>query len=279
MAVKNILVAYNDGESAQNALDIALVMQDKFDAHITGLVARELPSSAGFMNGWIPDAIKQSIRDNEKQKFIELENRWANTVSTRCVPEKTHWIQTAGEANASITTYARYFDMTLLGQADETDADLPSIALPDLVALQSGRPVMVAPKHFDRQPISDRVVLAWDGRRAASRAMADALHFLEEMSLVTILTVGEPNPTEKQLKIDVATHLERHGIRTEYKHIDISQGGHVALGEAIVDYCQKSRPDVLVMGAYEHSKFREDYFGGVTNTVFKDMTIPVFMSH
>ena len=153
------------------------------------------------------------------------------------------------------------------------------VSQPDLVALQSGRPVMVVPGDFDRGPVNDRVVLAWDGRRAAARAMADAVHFLEEVSVVTILTVGDPNPVEASLQTDVATHLSRHGIETELVKIASQRRSHEAIGEAIVDYCEQNRPDVLVMGAYEHSKFREDTFGGVTNTVFREATIPVFMSH
>ena len=153
------------------------------------------------------------------------------------------------------------------------------VGQPDLVALRSGSPVMVVPRDFNRGPINDHVVLAWDGTRAAARAMADAIHILEEVSLVTILTVGEPTPIEKARQADVATHLLRHGIDTELVTIPNHRGNRVSVGEVIVDYCEEKRPDVLVMGAYEHSKFREDYFGGVTNTVLKDVSIPVFMSH
>jgi nucleotide-binding universal stress UspA family protein len=231
------------------------------------------------MDGWVPDAIKKTILESEKKTYDAVETAWKKAIEDRCVPEKTHWIQTTGNANATVMTYARYFDMTLMGQAGKASEGLPMVSQPDLVALQSGRPVMVVPRDFDRGPISDKVVLAWDGRRAAARAMADAVHFLEEVSLVTILTVGDLNPVEQGLQTDVATHLSRHGIKTEHVMIESQRRSHEAIGEIIVGYCEQNRPDVLVMGAYEHSKFREDYFGGVTNTVLKDATIPVFMSH
>jgi len=279
MALKNLLVAYNNSASAQNALDVALVMQTKFDTHITGLVAHEHPRAGNQMDGWVPDAIKKTILESEQKTCAAIETAWNKAIEGRCVAAQTHWIQTAGEANATVMAYGRYFDLTLMGQAGKAEEGRPMISQPDLVALQSGRPVMVVPREFDRQPVNDKVVLAWDGRRAAARAMADAVQFLEEVSLVTILTVGNPNPIEQGLQIDVATHLARHGIRTEQEQVKIHRGGNVAVGEAIVEFCEKSRPDVLVMGAYEHSKFREDHFGGVTNTVFKDATIPVFMSH
>ena len=279
MALKNLLVAYTNSKSAQNTLDAALVMQAKFDTHITGLVARERPRPGNQMDGWVPEAVKNQILESEKQTCEAIEAAWNKAVEGRCVADKTHWIQTAGDPDATVMTYARYFDMTLMGQAGKAEAGIPMVSQPDLVTLQSGRPVMVVPTNFDRQPVSDKVVLAWDGRRAAARAMADAIQFLEQVSMVTILTVGNPNPGEKDIQVDVATHLSRHGIRSEQDKVKIKKGGNVAVGEAIVEYCEKTRPDVLVMGAYEHSKFREDTFGGVTNTVFKDMTVPVFMSH
>lgn len=278
MALKNLLVAYNNSQSAQKALDVALVMQSKFDTHITGLVAREHPRLDSQMDGWVPAAVRQSILDSEKAAYAALEAAWNQAVEARCVPEKTHWIQTAGDANATVMTYTRYFDMTIMGQAGPADEGLPMISRPDLVALQSGRPVLTVPEAFDRGPISERVVLAWDGKRAAARALADAMQFLEQVSLVTILSVGDYNPLEEHLKVDIATHLARHRIEAEYVNI-ASHRSHQAIGKAIVDYCERTRPDVLVMGAYEHSKFREDYFGGVTNTVFRDATIPVFLSH
>lgn len=279
MALNNLLVAYNNSASAQKALDVALVMQGKFDTHITGLVARDRPRLFNEMDGWVPDAIRKSILESEKETYQAVEATWKKAIEDRCVAQKTHWIQTAGDANATVMTYARYFDMTIMGQAGDAEHGLPMVGQPDMVALKSGRPVMVVPRNFDRGPVTDKIVLAWDGHRAAARALADAVHFLDEMSLVTILAVGAPDPIEKGLQADVATHLARHGIKTEHARIDSQRRSHEGIGEAIVDYCDQNRPDVLVMGAYEHSKFREDYFGGVTNTVFKDLTIPVFMSH
>jgi nucleotide-binding universal stress UspA family protein len=279
MAVKNLLVAYNKSASAQKALDVALVMQARFDAHITGLVARERPNPGSQMDGWVPDAIRKAILEGEKAACDAVEADWRKAVEDRCVKDRTHWIQTAGNADATVMTYARYFDLTIMGQAGKPEEGMPMVSHPDLVALQSGRPVMTVPRNFDRGPISEKVVLAWDGRRAAARAMADAIHILEQVSMVTILSVGDPNPVEDGIQVDVATHLSRHGIDTEHVKLRIQGRGNQAIGEAIVEYCEKIRPDVLVMGAYEHSKFREDYFGGVTNTVFKDATIPVLLSH
>jgi nucleotide-binding universal stress UspA family protein len=279
MALKNLLVAYNNSASAQKALDVALVMQAKFDTHITGLVAREHPRLGSQMDGWVPDAIKKTILDSEKEAYDAVEATWEKAIEDRCVQEKTHWIQTGGNANATVMTYARYFDMTVMGQAGKAEEGLPMVSQPDLIALQSGRPVLTVPREFDRGPISEKVVLAWDGRRAAARAMADAIHILEKVSLVTILAVGDPNPAEAGLQADVATHLLRHGIETEHVKIESQRRSHEAIGQTIVDYCERNRPDVLVMGAYEHSKFREDYFGGVTNTVFRNSTIPVLLSH
>ena len=67
MALKNLLVAYNSGKAAQNTLDVAFVMQEKFDTHITGLVARDHPHLGNEMEGWVPEAVKKTILENEKK--------------------------------------------------------------------------------------------------------------------------------------------------------------------------------------------------------------------
>ena len=279
MALKNLLVVYNNTTSAQKALDVALVMQEKFDTHITGIAVREHLRLGGLMDGWVPETIKKSIIENENEAIDAVKAAWKKVVEEKGIREKTHWIRSEGNVNATVMTYARYFDMIIMGQAGKPEEGLPMVSQPDLVALKSGRPVMTIPRDFERGPISGKVVLAWDGCRAAARAMADAMQFLENVSQVTILSVGDINPFVEGLQVDVATHLARHGIDTEYIKIQSQQRSNKAIGETIVDYCERNRPDVLVMGAYEHSKFREDNFGGVTNTVFKDATIPVFLSH
>ena len=215
----------------------------------------------------------------KKKLYDSVEQAWKKAIKGRCMQEKTHWINTTGNATETVMTYARYFDLVLMGQTDKDDQGLPMVGQPDLVALKSGSPVMVIPRDFNRGPVNGSVVLAWDGTRAAARAMADAVHFLEEVSVVTVLTVGESTPAQKARQDVVATHLSRHGIDTKLEMITNSKHDKVSIGEVIVNYCEQMRPDVLVMGAYEHSKFREDYFGGVTNTVLKNLTIPVFMSH
>ena len=126
MALKNLLVAYNNGVAAQNALDVALVMQAKFDTHITGLLATNNQHLGKEMDGWVPGAIKRAIIENEKKIYDYVEAAWKKVTEGRCVQEKTHWIKTSGNTTATVMTYARYFDITLMGQADKDEQGLPN---------------------------------------------------------------------------------------------------------------------------------------------------------
>ena len=153
------------------------------------------------------------------------------------------------------------------------DADEHVVLHPDRIALMSGRPVMVIPAGYVREARHERAAVAWDGSRAAGRALFDSLQLLEEDGEVTVLTIeGTDMPRPVGELID---HLGRHDIASRHEALPLSHG----IARTILSYAQQADPCLLVMGAYEHSKFREDFFGGVTARVLKDIRIPVLLSH
>ena len=79
-------------------MDVALVMQAKFDTYITGLASWQRPLTSGLMDGWVPDAIKKTMLETEKETLASVKLAWERAVQKRCIPDKTQWIETAGEA-------------------------------------------------------------------------------------------------------------------------------------------------------------------------------------
>jgi nucleotide-binding universal stress UspA family protein len=146
---------------------------------------------------------------------------------------------------------------------------------PDRIAYESGRPIMVAPRTYRAPEINEKAVVAWDGRRTAARAFFDAMQILETKKTVEIVTIGKAERSPVPKPIDLVTILARHKVEARHHFIPLS--GSIA--ESVLAFCDTAKAGQLVMGAYEHSKLSEDLFGGVTTSVLRQTTLPLFLSH
>ena len=140
--------------------------------------------------------------------------------------------------------------------------------------LCSGRPLLLAPP-TPREEIGTRVAIAWDGSAEAARAVGAALPFLHTAEVVTVISVAEDGKIESPVE-DLARYLSWHGIQANTRNIGLDSR---SVGEAILGAVRHESADMLVMGAYSHSRTCEMLTGGVTNSVLQHMTIPVQMSH
>jgi nucleotide-binding universal stress UspA family protein len=171
---------------------------------------------------------------------------------------------------------ARFRDLTIF-PLKETDASGQAIA--EELIFDSGRPVLILPDDAKRQfPNSfDSIAVAWDFSRAATRAVADALPLLERGKNIRIFTVTG----EKVIKTSASTpalvrHLWLHGIEATVD--DVKSNGR-AIGNVFKAYVEEQKVDLLVMGAYGHSKMREFILGGATVSMLSHPPTWVLMSH
>jgi nucleotide-binding universal stress UspA family protein len=122
-------------------------------------------------------------------------------------------------------------------------------------------------------------MIAWDSGREAARAVNDALPVLEQATAVTVLSVN-PRPGidlhGEEPGADIALHLSRHGVKVEVQQTQVEE---INVGDTVLSRLADLGCDLLVMGAYGHSRLREVVLGGVTRTLFESMTVPVLMSH
>ncbi len=278
MTIKNILVSYNGMPSARSALGVALMMAEKYDAHLTGILSYGPSRMSVALGPWVTPDLLESIQENEAARRAEIRASFnelcAETESAR--PGKTHFIDLGGDADESLMEAARYYDIVVMGQYESEPETAHFAPHPDTVALHSGRPVLIVPKGYATKRLGDRAVLAWDGGRAAARAMSDAMPILENKSIVTILTVGSGEAAKRKEGLDIVAHLARHAIMTDWKNVPRNGGG---IAGAILDMCEEKQAGLLVMGAYEHSRFTEELIGGTTKSILRDSPIPILMSH
>jgi nucleotide-binding universal stress UspA family protein len=176
----------------------------------------------------------------------------------------------ANDASQHFSELARNFDFSVLPQAKDGDYDYAEAAVFD-----AGRPAIVVPYIHEKTVSLSRVVVCWDGSRAAARAVGDAWPLLERASSVDIVTVGEPDRAAA-LQYGPGEHFARHGVTARLSALD---GGDIDAGNIILSYAADVGASMIVMGAYGHSRMKEWILGGVTRTILKTMTVPVLMSH
>ncbi len=279
MAVRNTLVAFNDSASSEMALKAALIFQNKFQTHVTGLSTCTLSGLSAQVVGWLPDTVHSALREAESRLDQDVAQKWDRMVRENGQADKCHWLQLTGDANRNVVEQGRFFDLIFVGQFDTSTSDIGTILHPDRIALQSGRPILHIPIAFDPGPVNDHLIVAWDGKRAAARALSEALHLLGPANTVTILTVEDDASDISAGVGQLLTHLERHGIQATHQSVKVKRKSHRFIAQAIMEASSAQRPDALIMGAYEHSKFQEDAFGGVTETILREATFPIWMAH
>jgi nucleotide-binding universal stress UspA family protein len=147
------------------------------------------------------------------------------------------------------------------------------------ILMGSGRPAIVIPYIGPGPMLGQRVLVAWDGGREATRAVNDSLPLLKRAHSVTVLSVNpdvSSNGDRRDPGADISLHLARHGIKVTAAR---TVARKTAIGDVILADIADNSIDLLVMGAYGHSRLRELVLGGVTRHLLEHMTVPVLMSH
>lgn len=142
----------------------------------------------------------------------------------------------------------------------------------------SGRPVLRIPVNWEGGPLGRKVIVAWDGGREAARAVFDAMPLLSEAKAVRIVSVlGFVDEPVRQFTLgdDIAATLTRHGIPVETQSF---HGTKRSVRDELLQQALEAGADMIVMGCYGHSRFREMVLGGVTRDMLKGVPLPVLLS-
>ena len=140
--------------------------------------------------------------------------------------------------------------------------------------LGSGRPLMMVPEG-DFKMTGQSVMIAWNGRAESARAVAASLPLLHEADKIYAVTIGDEHVDRPALP-ELAQYLKIHDIEMEEVHVKHTGA---AIGEQLLTAATDKGVDLLVSGAYSHSRWREKILGGVTKYIVANSTIPLFMSH
>ncbi|APR39295.1 universal stress protein [Paraburkholderia sp. SOS3] len=275
MSYKTLLVHLDDSPHCTARTTVALDLARRYNAHLIGLytVCREIfqplcrPSDSVRLD--MLETQYAERREQAQAAFIDAAQRAACSFEWRAPP---------GPAVAAAVLSARHADLIVLGQLDphEPSNYIARHFIED-VLMTSGRPALILPYAGQVKTLGENVVIAWDASREAARALTDALPLIRRARFVTIETVGRQRDDGRLPPIDVAAFLERHQIQASF-----STTPHIAAisaGTTLLNRVADLHADLLVMGAYGHSRAQERVLGGSTRTVLESMTVPVLMSH
>ena len=189
------------------------------------------------------------------------------------------------EAGAGLNLHGRAADLIVLGPADP-QARGAAAELPTHVISGSGRPVLLLPAGAQPASAGRRILLSWDGGREAARALQLALPLLKDADQVSIAVfevAGAEHVVPEALAADPRPWLARHGVTASLAVHAIDHQRRLSrrheVGERLLSLAADVAADMLVMGAYGQSRFRETLLGGVTRTVLRSMTLPVLLAH
>lgn len=282
MSYKTILVHVDKSINAEQRYRLAASIAQSEDAHLigaamTGISRFIYPSDAAIdaepQMAELIEASAALLRERAGTALKEFEA--VATASGR--PYELQIVD--DEAGGGISLFARYSDLAIVGQVNRDDpASAPIPDLPEYVALNSGRPVMVVPYAGRFEDIGRRILIAWDGSVSATRAVTGALPLLKRAGIVKVAVFNPAQQRDKhgaQAGADIALHLARHGVKVDV----ITEETSLDVGNALLNTASDLGADLIVMGCYGHSRFREILLGGATRTLLQSMTVPVLMSH
>lgn len=279
MSIKDILVVCDAGEANDYRVETALLLAKIYEAHVTGLHLTPYPVVPiyGYGN---PEVVAYTSGDQieeVKATAEELKSKFVKKASEFEVP--CEWSSIEGIDTQFIVDKSRYADIVVLPQGYSRYGEGNTQKIDDFLSINLGRPLMIIPDLKKVFNLPKRVVIAWNESHEAARAVHDALPLLTYTENVEIVSVSKNTEQEKSNMIysdDLRKHLSHHGINATVISLEKTSK---SVGDTILQSAIEYDADLIVMGAYGHTRFKEIVLGGATRDLLRHTTIPLLLSH
>ncbi len=273
MSIRHILVhlARNGRQEAET--ELAMAVARRHEAKLTALYVMPPLQVPGYVLPYITEETRSEQENDSAAAATAAKSAFLAAAERRGVASE--WRQADGDPRSVVLLHARYTDLVVVGQDDPDRPPVDGHDLAGELVLAAGRPVLTVPYAGRFKDVGGHVLVAWNGTRESTRAVHDALPILEKVEEVIVFSVNPPDQGHIA-GAEICAHLAQHGVEAKAQHtvapdLDVSD----ALLSSIADY----GVDMLVMGAYGHSRFREFVLGGATRGIMRHMTVPVLMAH
>lgn len=275
--IKSILIGISgdDEETSSSALRYGLSLAQQASAHASiYAVSPEMLVTHAFVSNVAAGLVAAENRRLHEASLMALEQaqRDARASGVPCSVEVLQ--KPYSDLAVALAARSRVHDVTIL----DAEKDLLSLGrgILEEVLFNGGRPLLTVPPGTDTFQV-ERVLVAWDGSARASRAVHDALPFLKAAQQVELVSViGEKDLSFSLPGAELAPHLSRHGVNCTLKELPVQAGD---AGETLRSQIGIFRADMLVMGSFVHSRWRQLVLGGVTQTMLKGCPVPLLLSY
>jgi nucleotide-binding universal stress UspA family protein len=256
MSLSDMLVCLDASGASEARLKLALRLAHRHQAFLTGAYVLDSGTDAA------------ARAEQVEQRFRE---------ATRLQGTHSEWRLIDGPNTDDVITLAKSVDLAILGQYSGSANG--SGLRPDDIATACGRPLLVVPYVGEFVTVGQRVLIAWDGTREATRALNDALPVIEGAESATVMTVMSQERELPRVHAElrqVVSHLDHHGVAAKAEE---TLRGDMTISDLLLSRAADLGADMIVAGAYHHSPLREALIGGVSRDLLRHMTVPVLMSH
>lgn len=276
MAITSILVHVEANPMPDSRLELAIDLANQLDAKLIGVGAEHLripyfgnDISAAYFVAADMEAIDADMSRSE-EKF---------RLAATAVRQGSDWRASTRFPLEEVTVQARAADLIVTSRSNRGHETDYTVTLPGILILQAGRPVLVVPPDASHLKVAS-VVVAWKDTREARRAISNSLSFLQRahtVHLIEICGTRDAVPAAMARLADVADYLLRHGVKSKV-HAEVEEKG-ASGADQLLDFAARKHADLIVAGAYGHSRFQEWVFGGYTNALLTQSARAVLFSH
>lgn len=271
MTLTSILVSVDLGPACADRVQLAAGLAAAHAARLVGVAACPVPVIVPAGDGIAAERLSDAEEDRARERLAAAEalfEREAGSVAKRA------WHGKLALPLAMTAEQARGADLVIVGRHGPADGDPgPMGVSPGALLMEAGRPVLVAPPGLERL-VPKRVVVAWKDTSEARRAVHDALPLLAGAERVCVVAVG--SDAHRGGAEATAQYLSGHGL-TATAHL--LPNPVLSVADELLRVCEREGADLLVMGAYGHSRLREWVFGGVTRDILRTARLCCLMSH
>ncbi|MEM8812151.1 MAG: universal stress protein [Pseudomonadota bacterium] len=280
MTYKTVLVCLHNEDGAERLSRFAAAVAAKFQAHLIGLYPARQVELHATLGPYISDDILDRLKEQAEQEAERFKALFETGVGGTAPSSEWRSLHARSEeVLEALVGQALPVDLVIMSQPADPDDAREEHEVHRKLILGAGRPVLVMPKYGDFDTIGERVILGWNGTRESSRAAHDAMPFLSAAKEVSMLGVESRHATEDELKQngkDLAENLKRHGA-----HVSVSnfRKGDTSVADEMLNTAADKGADLIVMGAYGHSRVYDFVLGAATSGILEHMTVPILFSH
>ena len=274
MSYKTILVHVDSDQRSALRVGLAITLARRFDAHVVGLNVQPLIRFPPYLAA---DPMIVEYRERAAAKEAAEAEALFRGATAAAGLAGAEWRLDEDGMIDTILCHARYADLLVLGQRDPAARWDAGPDFTGEVLLAAGRPVLVVPYAGSFANVGGRVLVAWNASREAARALTDAIPLLREAATVRVISINPRGDRHGDIPgADIGLYLARHGVRVEVTKDDAVA---IDIGNELLSRASDFEADLIVMGAYGHSRLKELVMGGATRTIIDSMTVPVLLSH